>query len=376
MGLFRCVTCLALVVIAAAATAKPADEAQPAKPDLAKTAKVESWDLTLSGDSKLGLFWVRKKGSNSANDWKKLPPKKENPNAYRVPVGYDLRLDVVGKKGAPADLAPLDSAAAQLDVDLIMLNFGGKSVNDEGLAHLKRLKAIKILNLSRTEIGDAGLAHLDGLSNMETLYLDDTNVGDAGLATVHKMTRLVHLNLAYTGARSGKAPADRIHDAGLENLRGLGAIQYLNLEGAQVTDAGLDPLQSLMLPYSLNLSYTKITDAGLAKLKHMRRLRDFYLRGTAVTDEGAKTFLDHPNLEILDLTDAKITEGALETIKNVTTLKKLYMSGGAKLGDAGMAALKTMKLLQELEIGEGQATTAQLAELKAALPVLKITVKK
>lgn len=368
---------LGLTLLAVIAAGKPAGEqaAEPAKP---KAAEIKSWDLTLPADRDLGVIYVRRKGSNAFQDWKRLVQKGQKggqagraTGAIRVPVGYDIRLDIDPK--AAADLSPL--ATPQLETDLIMLNLAKTAVTDASLAPLKGLAAMKVLNLSVTEIGDAGLAHLAGLANMETLYIDDTRVTDAGLAHVRRMTRLVHLNLADTSPAAGKQPMDRIHDAGLANLQALGAIQYLNLEGAPITDAGLQSVKNLMLPYYINLSYTKVTDAGLPALKGMRRLRDFYLRGTAISDEGVKNFLDHPQIEILDLNGTKITEKALATIKDVTTLKKLYIRNGAKIGEEGMAALKTMRLLQNLEIGADQITPEQIAELKAAVPVVKIDVK-
>ncbi|HRQ90957.1 MAG TPA: ribonuclease inhibitor, partial [Bacteroidia bacterium] len=57
-----------------------------------------------------------------------------------------------------------------------------------------------------------------------------------------------------------------ITDAGLDALKGLERLEYLNLYGTQVSDAGLQKLAGLKNLKKLFVWQTKATDAGAAKL--------------------------------------------------------------------------------------------------------------
>jgi len=59
----------------------------------------------------------------------------------------------------------------------------------------------------------------------------------------------------------------RVTDAGLEHLKGLTQLQWLNLTGTRVTDAGLKHLKGLGQLRLLDLENTQVTDAGGKKLQ-------------------------------------------------------------------------------------------------------------
>ena len=60
------------------------------------------------------------------------------------------------------------------------------------------------------------------------------------------------------------------------------------LSGTQVTDAGLEHLKGLINLVYLELSGTQVTDAGLVHLKGLSKLNFLYLGRTQVTDAGVK----------------------------------------------------------------------------------------
>jgi hypothetical protein len=105
-----------------------------------------------------------------------------------------------------------------------------------------------------SRVTDAGLEHLKGLTQLEWLDLMDTPVTDAGL----------------------------------EHLKGLTQLQELYLGGTKVTDAGLDYLKGLTQLRTLYLGNTPVTDAGLEHLSGLTQLQFLCLENTQVTDEGAK----------------------------------------------------------------------------------------
>lgn len=77
-----------------------------------------------------------------------------------------------------------------------------------------------------------------------------------------------------------------ITDAGLANLQGLTGLLGLTLENTWVTDAGLLRLQGLTNLQAIILRNTQITDAGLVHLKGLTGLRWLWVDKTQVTHTG------------------------------------------------------------------------------------------
>ena len=75
-----------------------------------------------------------------------------------------------------------------------------------------------------------------------------------------------------TGVDSVYFTRVRIADADLKQLKGLGSVTKLKLNGSPITDAGLKSLTSLTSLVQLHLSSTNITDAGLEYLKSLKNL--------------------------------------------------------------------------------------------------------
>jgi Leucine-rich repeat (LRR) protein len=151
------------------------------------------------------------------------------------------------------------------------------NVSDAGLAHLKAMTGIEVLDLADEPITDAGLAHLSGLSTIRSLRVSNTPVTDAGLAHLRGLNRLEDLSLEKT----------RINDAGLVHLKGL-PLEGLSLAATDVTDAGMAELSGIKSLVRLRLYRTKVTDAGLARLRGLPKLKSLDLRETQVSEAGIK----------------------------------------------------------------------------------------
>jgi hypothetical protein len=78
-------------------------------------------------------------------------------------------------------------------------------------------------------------------------------------------------------------------DRSLRSLRGLRALQFLDLSETTVTDDGLAQLKSFGRIGMLRLTGTRITDRGLAVFAEMPNLSSVSLMGTDVTVEGVRT---------------------------------------------------------------------------------------
>jgi hypothetical protein len=59
----------------------------------------------------------------------------------------------------------------------------------------------------------------------------------------------------------------KVADVGLEHLKGLTRLGWLNLWGTKVTDVGLNPLAGLATLQSLNLLFTDVTTDGAKRLQ-------------------------------------------------------------------------------------------------------------
>lgn len=148
---------------------------------------------------------------------------------------------------------------------------------------------ITVVNLMDQQIPDAGLEHLKRLTKLEFLDLGDSSVSDAGLECLEGLTTLEYLYLAQTQAS----------DAGMEHLKGLSELRELNLSQTKVSNAGLKSLGCLTKLEWLNLEKTQVGDAGLEHLAAMAQLEHLHLQGTNVTDAGvAKLQQALPNCKI------------------------------------------------------------------------------
>lgn len=127
------------------------------------------------------------------------------------------------------------------------------------------MKPFFVLLLALVLIGCSKFSPEDSFEQQEGFFEHDDTTGEVIMACLSDM---------------------QITDAGLEHLKGLARLKYLNLSGTQVTDAGLARLQGLTSLTFLNLRDTRISDAGLAYLKGLASFRVLNLSGTQITDAG------------------------------------------------------------------------------------------
>jgi len=145
------------------------------------------------------------------------------------------------------------------------------------------------------------------------------------------------------------------------------SVSVVALDGIQVSDAGLAHLKGLTALEELDLNYTPVSDAGLAHLKELTALERLYLGGTQVSDAGLAHLKGLTALEVLYLNETQASDAGLAHLKELTALERLYL-GGTQVSDAGLPHLKGLTALKWLELFDTQVSDAGVAGLRAALP--------
>ena len=101
-------------------------------------------------------------------------------------------------------------------------------VSDDALKNVESLHDLRLLCLANTRVDDAGLAAIRNLRQLRVLILGN-GISNAGLANLRSLDNLQVLQLY------GRA----ISDAGLASLADLGSLEELTLMNMRVTGAGL-----------------------------------------------------------------------------------------------------------------------------------------
>lgn len=169
------------------------------------------------------------------------------------------------------------------------------------------------------KITDAGLAHLKNLKELEVLDLNDTlKITDVGLSNLAGLTQLRELKFNLNR---------NITSAGLERIEALRKLRVLELYGAPITDAGLEHIQNLVEMEDLQLGLAPITDAGLVYLERFPNLRTLDLQGTMISDAGLVHLKALSKLEWLCINKTKVTDAGLVNLRGLTSLRTLYLAG-------------------------------------------------
>lgn len=237
-------------------------------------------------------------------------------------------------------------------------------VTDAGLTQISALQGLQMLDISFSQVTDVGLVHLKEMKGLQTLNLRETKITDAGLTNLTEMTNLRVLNLQ----------CQHVTDAGLEHLKDMQGLQTLMLEGAQVSDKGLKFLKEMRNLQTLDLSYTRVTDSGLAELKEMNGLQSLNLARTSVTEAGLRNLKGLTNLQTLNLRGSTVAgDGGLENLREMKALHTLDIGDTKRrtppaplvfLTDEGLAYLKDLTALENLDLCFAHVTDAGLAELR------------
>jgi hypothetical protein len=201
-------------------------------------------------------------------------------------------------------------------------------VTDEDFACIDGLNSLKSILLIETRLTDAALAHLATLPALETLYLGGTytdaqNVTrlggirftSAGLAHLEKIKTLRLLVLASPG----------FGDAGVDSIAGLTSLRSLELSSQGFTDAVLPKLIHLKALEHLNLSGSSIKGPGLAHLVVLPRLSSLVLGSNTYDATELQHLPGLPSLRRLMFYKARLAEDVPAIIERLRRLESLEL---------------------------------------------------
>jgi uncharacterized protein (TIGR03067 family) len=227
---------------------------------------------------------------------------------------------------------------------------GGEAFTEDNRLGAPTNLYIKLDKSSVDELLTKIAPQLKILGRVTELRLDGSKVTDAGLAALEGINNLERINLEQTA----------ITDAGLDHLRNMTTLTQLNLNESQVTPAGvhnllksLPQLRVTRLSHAESHSELAITNAG----------------GTQDSDENGK--LIEIRFRRGKLNDFQLLglQKQLEVWK--TTLRSIDLTD-CHISDRGLAALASLTSLRQLTLKGTDVTVAGVNTLKRTLPHVKV----
>lgn len=224
------------------------------------------------------------------------------------------------------------------------LQIGGDVTDVAPLVKLKNLKLLRFRNIDVNSIKS-----LEKLSQLTSLDCNNTNIRD--LTPLEKLINLQSLYLSST----------QIHS--LDALMNLTSLRELDIGlCGQIND--VTPLANLTNLAQLRIDHTPINDINaLMNLKNLTNLDLKYCY--KITD--IKPISNLINLQRLDLSYTKVND--ISPLVNLTNLQALRLH---RTPVSNIELLFNLMNLQYIDIGFTDVSDKQRAELKKALPNIKI----
>ena len=124
----------------------------------------------------------------------------------------------------------------------------------------------------------------------------------------------------------------------------------------------------------LHLMYSEISNGGLIRLKNIHSLSILDLTGCRkISDVGLACLRDLTNLSELNLSDTKVTDAGLAHIEGLINLATLDLSV-TEISDKGLVHLKNLTKLFRLNLGGTKITDAGLAHFKNFANLIELNI--
>lgn len=247
-------------------------------------------------------------------------------------VGEDLlerRLLPVGSGPnhyyASGDWSDADYKSLQAVKDIQGLSLTGKQISDTALKHLVSLPLIGI-DLSKTSIKDEGVKHLAEMKTLKRIRLDDTDITDVAVDTLSSLPNLTYINLKGTRVTNKACGA-------LSKIRTLDVIDLRNVKG--INGESLEKLKNQPVINWLVLNGTDLTAKGVAQLGTLDNVRKLSLAYCGLNDEKVCS-LKNLKVSTLDLSGNAISDRSLICIAGITSLNCLVIADCPGITDSGL----------------------------------------
>jgi beta-lactamase regulating signal transducer with metallopeptidase domain/HEAT repeat protein/Leucine-rich repeat (LRR) protein len=256
----------------------------------------------------------------------------------------------------PPILPPGATSPAEIEIVATLEKLGAKIMKRDAYGYVVEL----YWGGQEKGATDAGLVHVGGLGHLKKLDLECAVFSEKGLANLAAMTSLEDLGLYSTP----------VNDAGLAHLAGLTGLKRLSLSETEITDDGLRHLAAMTALESLDLSGNRLTDAAATHLAGLKSLRVLDLRQDSreksdmrIGDAGLARLKSLQNLRDLDITGTYVTDAGLKELAAFTHLEMLAL-GGPRITNAGLVHLKGLTTLKQLSLWFADITDEGLASIE------------
>jgi Leucine-rich repeat (LRR) protein len=149
-------------------------------------------------------------------------------------------------------------------------------------------------------------------------------------------------------------------------LKDLNGLQYLYLDGINISNVDLHFLGTLDTLKTLYFIDSPVSDTGLAQFKGLNGLEVLYLDSSQITDKGARHLRNLKSLQVLALHNTQITDSGVEFVKSLDNVRELSFLN-TNLSDACLEQFKDLSQLEMLYLGGTDVTDAGVLQLKESL---------
>jgi hypothetical protein len=210
------------------------------------------------------------------------------------------------------------------------------------------------LDLFETPLEAGALDKLVKLDALQFLNLDCANVNDDWLARCAGFKQLTSLSVGRKG----------VTDAGMKHVAGMQNLEFLDASRSSLTDEGWAAIGGMKRLKYLVAIKTELTDRGLAEICKCQTLTSLQLAETNVTGKGVNAL---PNLEWLFLDRSRVDDDGLRSVfacKRLTALSLRHTI----VSDRSLAGIGGLDRLEDIDIRGTKISPVGERWLKKTLP--------
>ena len=300
----------------------------------------------------------------------------------------DVMTEIVIQDGSTLSAENITLFGKLTDLDkLHIMNF--RDLNDEMAAQLAGLDNLTSLALTNSIIGNPTVDMIaEAFPKLRYLDLSsNTNLSSDVIKTISKLEDLERLILVQ----------NRINDLGTRRLSRLEKLRLLDLRGnMEVGDSSMETIAGLPILAALKHRSTTVTDSGMEHLAASKTLKALLIQDFNITSQTGQYIAQPPSLReleifrcqgfgtegVLALKGTKLTrltlrdlpmvdDRAMEVFTDLPELKRLYLHEIGSLSDDGLENLKSLELLEVLDIWAVPQMSDATLDVIAKLPNLK-----